>query len=147
VAVLQPSVATVVLAIGIVSWPPTARVVRAEFMSLREREFVLAARTLGMGHGRLIATQILPNALPPVVAVATLSVATAIQTEAALAFLGLGDPNVMSWGTMIGAARDQVVDAWYICVLPGAAIVLTVLGFTLLGEGLNDALNPQLRRR
>ena len=147
VAVFQPSVLTVVLAIGIVSWPPTARLVRAEFMSLREREFVLAARTLGMGHARIILTQILPNALPPVVAVATLSVATAIQTEAALAFLGLGDPNVMSWGTIIGSGREQVVDAWYICVLPGAAIVLTVLGFTLLGEGINDALNPHLKKR
>lgn len=147
VAVLQPSVATVVAAIAVVSWPPTARLARAEFMALRGREFVLAARTLGMGPLRIMATQILPNALPPVVAVATLSVATAIQTEAALAFLGLGDPNVMSWGTLIGAGREQVVDAWYICVLPGAAIVVTVLGFTLLGEGLNDALNPHLRPR
>lgn len=147
VAVFQPSVATVVCAIAIVSWPPTARLARAEFMALRGREFVLAARTLGMGPLRIMATQILPNALPPVVAVAALSVATAIQTEAALAFLGLGDPNVMSWGTIIGAGREQVVDAWYICVLPGAAIVITVLGFTLLGEGLNDAFNPHLKAR
>ncbi|MBP6903357.1 MAG: ABC transporter permease [Burkholderiaceae bacterium] len=147
VAVFTPSVATVVGAIAIVSWPPTARLARAEFMALRGREFVLAARTLGMGPLRIMATQILPNALPPVVAVAALSVATAIQTEAALAFLGLGDPNVMSWGTIIGAGREQVVDAWYICVLPGAAIVITVLGFTLLGEGLNDAFNPHLKAR
>lgn len=147
VAVFKPSVATAVFAIGIVSWPPTARLVRAEFMQLREREFVLAGRTIGMGHARLILTQILPNALPPVVVVSTLSIAQAIQTEAALAFLGLGDPNVMSWGTIIGIGREQVVDAWYICGLPGLAIIVTVLGFSLLGEGLNDALNPHLRKR
>lgn len=147
VAVFKPSVATAVFAIGVVSWPPTARLVRAEFMQLREREFVLAGRTIGMGHARLILTQILPNALPPVVVVSTLSIAQAIQTEAALAFLGLGDPNVMSWGTIIGIGREQVVDAWYICGLPGLAIIVTVLGFSLLGEGLNDALNPHLRKR
>lgn len=147
VAIFKPSVATAVFAIGIVSWPPTARLVRSEFLQLREREFVLASRTLGTGHARLILTQILPNALPPVVVVSTLSIAHAIQTEAALAFLGLGDPNVMSWGTIIGIGREQVVDAWYICGLPGLAIVVTVLGFSLLGEGLNDALNPHLRKR
>ncbi|MFT3801829.1 MAG: ABC transporter permease [Burkholderiaceae bacterium] len=147
VALFKPSVATAVFAIGIVSWPPTARLVRSEFLQLREREFVLAGRTIGMGHARLILTQILPNALPPVVVVSTLSVAHAIQTEAALAFLGLGDPNVMSWGTLIGIGREQVVDAWYICGLPGLAIIITVLAFSLLGEGLNDALNPHLRRR
>jgi len=147
VAIFKPSVATVVISIGIVSWPPTARLVRSEFLSLREREFVLAGRTIGMSDLRLIVTQILPNALPPVIVVAMLTIATAIQTEAALAFLGLGDPNVMSWGTIIGGGREQVVDAWYICGLPGLAIVVTVLGFNLLGEGLNDALNPHLRAR
>lgn len=147
VAIFKPSVGTVVLAIGMVSWPPTARLVRSEFMALREREFVLAARTLGMSDARLILTQILPNALPPVVALASLSIATAIQTEASLAFLGLGDPNVMSWGTIIGGGREQVIDAWYICGLPGVAIVLTVLAFNLLGEGLNDVFNPHLRQR
>lgn len=147
VAIFKPSVTTVVMAIGVVSWPATARLVRAEFLSLREREFVLAAETIGMGHVRLILTQILPNALPPVITMATLTVATAIQTEASLSFLGLGDPNVMSWGTIIGSGREQVVDAWYICGLPGLAIVVTVLAFNLLGEGLNDALNPHLRQR
>ena len=147
VAIFKPSVTTVVLAIGIVSWPATARLVRAEFLSLRGREFVLAAETIGMSHLRIIATQILPNALPPVIAMATLTVATAIQTEASLAFLGLGDPNVMSWGTIIGGGREQVVDAWYICGLPGFAIVVTVLAFNLIGDGLNDALNPHLRQR
>lgn len=147
VAIFKPSVTTVVVAIGVVSWPATARLVRAEFLALREREFVLAGETIGMSHARIILTQLLPNALPPVIAMATLTVATAIQTEASLAFLGLGDPNVMSWGTIIGGGREQVVDAWYICGLPGFAIVLTVLAFNLLGDGLNDALNPHLRQR
>ncbi|MCR5869114.1 ABC transporter permease [Aquincola sp. J276] len=147
VALFKPSIATEVIAIGIVSWPATARLVRAEFLRLREREFVLAAETLGMGDLRLMLTQILPNALPSIVVVSTLTIANAIQTEAALAFLGLGDPNVMSWGTIIGAGREQVVDAWFICALPGAAIVVAVLGFNLVGEGLSDAMNPQLQRR
>ncbi|WP_454725244.1 MULTISPECIES: ABC transporter permease [Cupriavidus] len=147
VALFKPSVATAVIAIGIVSWPPAARLVRSEFLVLREREFVLAGEAIGMRPARLILTQILPNALPPVVAMSTLTVATAIQTEASLAFLGLGDPNVMSWGTIIGSGREQVVDAWYICGLPGIAIVLTVLAFNLIGEGLNDALNPHLQQR
>jgi peptide/nickel transport system permease protein len=147
VAVLRPSVTTAVIAIGIVSWPPTARLVRAQFLLLRDREFVLAAETIGMGTTRLILTQLLPNALPPVIAISTLTIAHAIQTEAALAFLGLGDPNVMSWGTIIGGGREQLTEAWYICGLPGIAIIITVLAFNLLGEGLNDALNPHLQRR
>ena len=147
VAIFKPSVTTVVVAIGVVSWPATARLVRAEFLSLRGREFVLAAETIGISHLRIIVTQVLPNALPPVIAMATLTVATAIQTEASLAFLGLGDPNVMSWGTIIGGGREQVADAWYICGLPGFAIVVTVLAFNLIGDGLNDALNPHLRQR
>ncbi|RVT91658.1 ABC transporter permease [Rhodovarius crocodyli] len=147
VAVFRPSVATAVLAIGIVSWPATARLVRAQFLLLREREFVLAGETIGMGTPRLILTQILPNALPPVIAMSTLTIAHAIQTEAALSFLGLGDPNVMSWGTIIGGGREQLAEAWYVCGLPGIAVVVTVLAFNLLGEGLNDALNPHLQRR
>lgn len=147
VAIFKPSITTEVIAIAIVSWPATARLVRAEFMRLREREFVLAAETMGMSDWRLILTQILPNALPPVVVVSTLTIANAIQTEAALSFLGLGDPNVMSWGTIIGGGRDQVVDAWFICALPGAAIVIAVLAFNLLGEGLSDAVNPHLKQR
>jgi peptide/nickel transport system permease protein len=147
VAIFKPSVATAAFAIGIVSWTPTARLVRSEFLMLREQEFVQAARTLGMSDLRLIVTQILPNALPPVIVIATLNIAHAIQTEAALSFLGLGDPNVMSWGTIIGNGREQVVDAWYICGLPGIAIVLIVLAFNLLGEGLNDAMNPHLKEK
>lgn len=147
VAILTPSAATIVLAIAIVSWPAVARLVRAEFLSLRSREFVQAGITLGMGDARLILTQILPNAMGPIIVSASLMVATAILLEASLAFLGLGDPNLMSWGTIIGAGRDALRTAWYIAALPGAAILLTVISFNLIGEGLNDALNPRLRNR
>lgn len=147
VTVLKPSVATIILSIGVVSWPATARLVRSQVLSLREREFVLAGRAMGMSDARIITTQILPNALPPAIAVASLTAAAAIQTEAALAFLGLGDPNVMTWGTIIGAGREQLSDAWYICALPGFAIMLTVLAFNLTGDGVNDALNPRLGER
>lgn len=147
VAILTPSAVTIVLAIAVVSWPAVARLVRAEFLALRGREFVQAGITLGMGDARLILTQILPNALGPIIVSASLMVASAILLEASLAFLGLGDPNLMSWGTIIGAGRDALRTAWCIAALPGAAILLTVISFNLIGEGLNDALNPRLRNR
>jgi peptide/nickel transport system permease protein len=146
-AILQPSVTNVVIAIGVSSWPPVARIVRAEFLSLREREFVQAAVAAGMGDIRLIITQILPNALPPIIVFSSLLVATAILTESALAFLGFTDPNIMSWGTIIGIGRNEIRTAWYISAIPGVAILLTVLALNLVGEGLNDALNPRLRDR
>lgn len=147
VAILTPSATTIVLAIALVSWPGVARLVRAEFMALRGREFVQAGIVIGMSDARIILTQILPNALGPIIVSASLMVATAILLEASLAFLGLGDPNLMSWGTIIGAGRDALRSAWYIAALPGLAILLTVLSLNLVGEGLNDALNPRLRNR
>ncbi|MGJ7582407.1 ABC transporter permease [Variovorax sp. RHLX14] len=147
VAILTPSVLNVTLAIALVSWPSVARLVRSEFLALREREFVQAAVAIGMGDLRIIATQILPNALGPIIVTGSLMVATAILTEAGLAFLGLGDPNIMSWGTIIGGGRDALRSAWYITAIPGLAIMLTVLGLNLVGEGLNDALNPRLKNR
>jgi peptide/nickel transport system permease protein len=147
VAILQPSVQTIVVAIGLVSWPSVARLVRGEFMALREREFVQASVAIGMSDLRIILTQILPNALPAIIVTGSLNVATAILLEAGLAFLGLGDPNVMSWGSIIGAGRDALRTAWYIAALPGVAILVTVLAINLVGEGLNDALNPRLRNR
>ena len=147
VAILTPSAKTIVLAIAVVSWPGVARLVRAEFMALRGREFVQAGVVLGMGDARIMLTQILPNAMGPIIVSSSLMVATAILLEASLAFLGLGDPNLMSWGTIIGAGRDALRTAWYIAALPGAAILLTVISFNLIGEGLNDALNPRLRNR
>jgi peptide/nickel transport system permease protein len=147
VAIFQPSVATIVLAIAVVSWPAVARLVRAEVLSLRGREFVQACVAIGMNDARIIFLHILPNTLAPVIVTGSLMVATAILTEAGLAFLGLGDPNVMSWGTIIGAGRDVLRSAWYITAIPGVAILLTVLALNLVGEGLNDALNPRLKHR
>ena len=146
VALFQPSIASIVVAIGVVSWPPLARIVRGKFLSLRSREFVQAAIVLGQSNARIIATQILPNSLSPIIVSASLMVATAILLESALSFLGLGDPNVMSWGYMIGAARTVMRQAWWMPVFPGLAIVLTVLALNLVGEGLSDALNPRLGR-
>ena len=147
VAIFKPSVVTATIAIGIVSWPATARLVRAQFLTLRDRDYVIAGRAIGLGPAALIFRHILPNALPPVIAISTLTIAHAIQAEASLAFLGLGDPNIMSWGTIIGGGREQLTDAWYICGLPGIAILLTVLAFNLVGDAVNDLMNPRLNER
>lgn len=146
VAVMQPSVTSIVLAIALVSWPPVARLVRAEFMSLRHREYVEAARLIGQTNTQIILRQILPNTLSPIIVLASLMVATAILLESSLSFLGLGDPNAMSWGYMIGAARTVIRQAWWLSFIPGVAILLTVLALNLVGEGLDDALNPKLAR-
>ena len=147
VAIFQPSVGSIVSAVAIVSWPPVARVVRGEFLSLRNREFVQAAVVLGQGTWRIIFGQILPNALSPIVVLSSFMVATAILLEAALSFLGLGDPNVMSWGFMIGSGRSTIRIAWWTSVFPGVALFLTVLSLNLIGEGISDALNPRLHDR
>lgn len=147
VAIGQPTLAVIVLAIGLASWPVIARLVRAEFRSLRQAEFVLAARSQGFGNLRIIVQEILPNALPPVIVTASVLVASAILIESALSFLGMGDPNVVSWGSMIGDGRELLRTAWYLTALPGTAIVLAVLALNLVGDGLNDALNPRLRKR
>ena len=147
VAIMQPSILSIVIAIAIVSWPPVARLVRAEFMSLRQREFVEASRVLGMPGWRIMSFDILPNAMAPVIVTASLMVATAILMESGLSFLGLGDPNLISWGYQIGAARTMIRTAWWMSFFPGVAIVITVLCLNLVGEGLNDALNPRIVRR
>jgi peptide/nickel transport system permease protein len=145
VAIMTPSRGSIILAISVISWPPIARLVRGEFMAMREREFVQAAVCLGMTDATIIFRQILPNVLSPIIVAGSLMVATAILIEASLAFLGLGDANAMSWGFMIGAGRSFLRDAWWLCAIPGIAILLTVLSINLLGEGINDALNPRLR--
>ena len=147
VAILSPTIYSIVGAIAIVSWPPVARLVRGEFLSLKQREFVQAAVVIGQRPSQIIFTQILPNAISPIIVTASLMIATAILTESALAFLGLGDRNMMSWGFMIGASRTMLREAPWMSVMPGVAILLTVLAINLIGEGLNDAMNPQLRRR
>ncbi len=147
VAVFGSTLATVTIAIGVVSWPASARLTRAEFLSLRNRDFVAACRGLGMGDLRLIFAEILPNALPPVIVYAGVIMAVAILLESALAFLSLSDPNVPSWGNLIGAGRSVLRTQWYVSAIPGVAILVTVLAVSLVGQGLNDALNPRLRRR
>jgi peptide/nickel transport system permease protein len=147
VAILAPSVGSIVFAIAVVSWPAVARLVRGEFLAMRNREFVQAGICLGMSDRRVIFRHILPNCLSPIIVTGSLIVATAILIESALSFLGLGDPNVMSWGFMIGAGRTFLRSAWWLCTIPGVAILLTVLAINLVGEGLNDALNPRLRNR
>ncbi|THF67275.1 ABC transporter permease [Pseudothauera nasutitermitis] len=147
VTLFSPSLTVVTLAIGAVSWTTTARLARAEFMRLRRLEYVNAVRAMGAGPLRLMLREVLPNALPPLIVSATLIVGTAILFEAGLSFLGLSDPNVMSWGLMIGANRAYILDCWWAVTFPGLAIFVTVLGVSLVGDGLNDAFNPRLHQR
>ena len=145
VAVMTPSIGSVVLAIAAVSWPPMARLVRGEFMALRNREFVQACLLMGMSNRRIILLHILPNTLSAIIVTGSLMVATAILTESGLSFLGLTDANTISWGFIIGSGRSALRTAWWICAIPGIAILLTVMAINLVGDGLNDALNPRLK--
>jgi peptide/nickel transport system permease protein len=120
-----------------------ARLVRAQFRSLREADFVMAARSLGYSNLRIIAQEILPNALPPVIVAASVMIANAILTEAGLSFLNMRDANVVSWGGMIGNGRDLLRTAWFLTALPGVAIAAAVLSLNLVGDGLNEILNPR----
>ena len=148
VALLGPSIFNIMVVIGITSWMGTARLVRAEFLSLRERDFTQAAKALGVKNPRIIFRHILPNASAPVFVSATLKVASAILVEAGLSFLGFGvQPPAPSWGNILTEGRTYIFDAWWLTVFPGLAILVTVLSFNLLGEGLRDALDPRLRGR
>jgi len=146
IAVLGPSIWNVMVIIGLTNWMGVARLVRAEFLSLREREFVLAARALGAGDARLIWRHLLPNALAPVMVSATLGVAGAILTESALSFLGLGvQPPTPSWGNMLTMGQANIEIAWWLSVFPGLAILVTVMSYNLLGEGIREAIDPRLK--
>ncbi len=147
VGVIGPSVTTVICSISFVSWPMIARLARAEFLRLRNYDFVQACRVMGMSDTRIIITQVLPNGLSPIIVASSVLVATAIIVESSLSFLGLGDPNVISWGAIIGAGRSVMRTAWYITIIPATALVLTVLSLNLIGDAVNDVLNPRLRSR
>jgi peptide/nickel transport system permease protein len=147
VAIWGASTWNIIVAIGVLSWPLTARLIRAEFLALKEREFVMAARAVGSGDGAIITRQILPNALAPVVVNGSLEVGNAILLEAAMSFLGLGDPRTVSWGSMLFNAQAFFRDAWWMSVFPGLAIFLVVLSLNLIGDGLNDSLNVRLAGR
>jgi peptide/nickel transport system permease protein len=146
VSFVGPQLIFVVLAIGLISWESIARLTRGEFLTWRKRDFVLAGRTIGMGDLQIIFGEILPNAIGPVLAVSTLSIAGAILAESGLSFLGLGDPSVTTWGRLIGEGRGLIRTAWYVCAIPGVAIVLTVFALSLVSDGLNDVLNPRRLR-
>lgn len=143
IAIFTPKLPIIVAAIGVVAWPSMARLVRAECLSLRARDFVVAERALGATDLSVMFRTILPNALPVIVVYASLLVATAILFESSLSFLGLGDPRYITWGYMIGASRSVFRLAWWMPAFPGVAILLTVLSINLVGDGLNDALNPR----
>ncbi len=146
IALLEPSIWNIMAVIGLTSWMGVARLVRAELLSLKEREFVTAARALGAHDLRIIFRHLLPNAMAPVLVSATLGVAGAILTESALSFLGIGvQPPTPSWGNILTAGKDNIEVAWWLSVFPGLAILITVLAYNLFGEGLREALDPRLR--
>ena len=147
IAVMGPGVVSIAVAIALVSWTGPARITRAEFLTLKQREFVSASRILGQGHGHIIFREILPNALAPIIVLGSVIVASAILIESALSYLGLGDPNRATWGQMIAGGRAVFRTAWYVSAIPGFAILLTVLAVSLVGEGLTDAANPRTGRR
>ncbi|UCG77988.1 MAG: ABC transporter permease [Nitrospirota bacterium] len=145
IAFVGPSIWNIMIVIGVTSWMGVARLVRAEFMSLRSREYVLSARSLGLSKFRIIARHMLPNSLAPVLVSAILGVAAAILVESGLSFLGLGvQPPTASWGNILTLGKANIEIAWWLSVYPGLAILITVLGYNLLGEGLRDAVDPRL---
>jgi peptide/nickel transport system permease protein len=147
IAMLEPSIWYIMIIIGLTGWMGVARLVRAEVLTLRERDFILAARAIGASDLRIIFVHILPNALSPVIVTATLGVAGAILTESALSFLGIGvQPPVPSWGNMLTAGKDYLEFAWWLSLFPGLAILVTVIAYNLVGEGLRDALDPRSSR-
>ncbi len=147
IAILEPSIWNIMIVIGLTGWMGVARLVRADFISLKEREFVQAARAIGCSDLRIIFIHILPNAMASILVTATLGVAGAILTESALSFLGIGvQPPTPSWGNILTAGKDNIDIAWWLSLYPGLAILVTVLGYNLLGEGIRDSLDPRLRR-
>lgn len=148
IALFDPSVKLLIVFLASLGWMSTARLVRGEFLTLREREYVLAARTLGMNTGRIIFSHILPNALGPIIVAATLSVGNLIIVESVLSFLGLGvQPPTPSWGNMLQSAQNYTImrDAWWYPVFPGLMILLTVLSINFVGDGLRDAFDPKMK--
>lgn len=144
IAFLTPSIINVMIVIGLTSWMGVTRLVRAEFLSLSGREFVLASRTLGAKDARLIFTHLLPNSLTPIIVSSVLGVAGAVLMESGLSFLGLGvQAPQASWGNILTDGKDYIQFAWWLSLFPGLAILITVLGYNLLGEGLRDALDPR----
>ncbi|HPD22485.1 MAG: ABC transporter permease [Desulfomonilia bacterium] len=146
IAFLEPSIFNIMAVIGLTSWMGITRLVRAEFLSLKERDFVLAVKAMGAKSPRIIFLHILPNAMAPVLVAATLGVASAVLVESALSFLGIGvQPPTPSWGNILTLGQSTLGVAWWLSLFPGMAILITVLGYNLLGEGIRDAIDPRLR--
>jgi peptide/nickel transport system permease protein len=146
VALFSPSITVIIVVLGLTQWPNTTRIVRGDVLSLREREFIQAARALGLSGGRIILRHLIPNVLAPVIVTATLGIGNTIVLEAGLSFLGLGVQSpTPSWGNMVADGREVLIGAWWIATFPGLVIVFTVLAFNLVGDGLRDALDPRLR--
>lgn len=146
IAILEPSIFNIMVVIGLTSWMEPARLVRAEFISIKEREYVTAARALGASDNRIIFKHILPNSLSPILVSATMGIGGAVLVESALSFLGLGvQPPTPSWGSLLSSGKDNIEIAWWLSAFPGLAILITVLGYNLLGEGIRDALDPRQR--
>ena len=144
IAYLEPSIVNIMLIIGATSWMGICRMVRAEILSLKTREFVLSAKISGASTGRILFIHILPNVLPVILVYATLGIGGAILTESALSFIGLGvQPPTPSWGNMLMSGKDNIDIAWWLSLYPGAAIFLTIISFNFVGEGLQDMLNPK----
>jgi peptide/nickel transport system permease protein len=147
IALLEPNIWNIMIIIGVTGWMSVARLVRAEFLSLKERDFTVAEKALGAKDFRIIFRHILPNAMAPILVSATLGVAGAILTESALSFLGIGvQPPTPSWGNILTAGKDNIEIAWWLSLYPGLAILITVLGYNLLGEGIRDAIDPRLKQ-
>jgi peptide/nickel transport system permease protein len=146
VALFSPSITVIILVLGLTQWPGTTRIVRGDVLSLREREFIQAARALGMSGSRIVLRHLVPNVLAPVIVTATLGIGNTIVLEAGLSFLGMGvQPPIPTWGSMVSDGRDNLLSAWWVATFPGLTIVLVVLAFNLVGDGLRDALDPRLR--
>ncbi len=147
IAFMEPSIFNIMAVIGFTSWMGITRLVRAEFLTLKERDFVLAVKAMGASNARIIFVHILPNAMAPVLVSATLGIAAAVLTESALSFLGIGvQPPTPSWGNMLTQGQNVLGIAWWLSFFPGMAILITVLGYNLLGEGIRDAIDPRLRQ-
>jgi peptide/nickel transport system permease protein len=146
IAILEPSIINIMIVIGLTGWMEPARLIRAEFIALKEREFVIAAHAMGAQDSRIIIKHVLPNSLSPILVSATMGIGGAILIESALSFLGLGvQPPTPSWGSLLSSGKDNIEIAWWLSAFPGLAILITVLGYNLLGEGIRDALDPRQR--
>lgn len=147
IAIYGSSLTNIILVMALTSWTGTARLMRSQSMAIKERTFVKSAKTIGESNFSILFRHIIPNGIFPIIADSTMAISSAILSESGLSFLGLGDPNIVSWGKIIAQGKGYLPDSWWICTFPGLAIVFTVLTFYLIGEGINKVLNPKLKEK